>query len=113
MNYEVVERVLRDSVRAAGFDFTAQRVDRGERIDFAIWPHSESSVFYRPVGVRPLYVPDPLPILKDFESEQQVKECADRGLRAAARRARPDADALAGGGSSTPALGPPSRYSAV
>jgi hypothetical protein len=85
MNYEVVERVLRTSVKAAGFDFTSQRVDRGERIDFAIWPRLANATFHRPIGERPLYVPDPLPRLKDFENEQEIKDCAGRGLRAARR----------------------------
>jgi hypothetical protein len=88
MNYEAVERILRTSIKAAGFDFTSQPVDRGERIDFAIWPRREGGD-YRPIGARPLYAPDPLPRLKDFESEQEVKDCADRGLRAARRAVQP------------------------
>ena len=86
MNYEVVERVLRSSISAAGFGFTSQPVDRGERIDFAIWPQKEIGA-YRSLGAQPLFAPDPLPRLKDFESEQQVKECASHGLRVARRAA--------------------------
>jgi hypothetical protein len=93
MNYEVVERVLRTTIKAAGFDFSAQPVDRGERIEFAIWARHESDG-YRPRGGKPLYVPDPLPRLKDLESEQQVKDCAGRGLRAA-RRVAEQGDASA------------------
>ena len=89
MNYEVVERVLRTSVKAAGFDFSCEAVDRGERVDFAIWARGESRD-YRPLGARPLYAPDPCPRLKDFESEQEVKDCAERGLRAARRAAQRD-----------------------
>ena len=84
MNYEAVERVLRHNVRAAGFDFTAQPSDRGERIDFVIWVRRESTG-YPPAAAVQLYTPNPSPRLKDFENEQQVKECADRGLRAARR----------------------------
>jgi hypothetical protein len=82
MNYEVVERVLRAAIQEAGFDFSAQPVERGERIRFSIWLRDETT---RTLGERPLYVPDPLPRLKDLESEQQVKDCAARGLRAARR----------------------------
>ena len=90
MNYEVVERVLRSSISAAGFGFTSQPVDRGERIDFAIWPLKEIGT-YRSPGARPLFAPDPLPRLKDFESEQQVKDCAGQSLRAARRAAEREA----------------------
>ncbi len=90
MNYEVVERVLRSSISAAGFGFTSQSVDRGERIDFAIWPLKEIGA-YRSPGARPLFAPDPLPRLKDFESEQQVKDCAGHGLRLARRAAEREA----------------------
>lgn len=90
MNYEVVARVLRSSVRAAGFDFTSQLVDRGERIDFAIWPPTELGSL-RTLGARPLFAADPSPRLKDFENEQQVKECAGHGLRQARRAAERDA----------------------
>ena len=90
MNYEVVERVLRSSVRAAGFDFTSQPVDRGERIDFAIWRLTEVGSL-RTLGARPLFAPHPSPRLTDFENEQQVKDCAGHGLRAARRAAERDA----------------------
>jgi hypothetical protein len=90
MNYEVVERVLRTSVRAAGFDFTSQPVDRGERIDFAIWPLPQVGLL-RTQGARPLFAADPSPRLRDFENEQQVKECAGHGLRLARRAAERDA----------------------
>ena len=90
MNYEVVARVLRTSVRAAGFDFTSQLVDRGERIDFAIWTLTEVGSL-RTLGARPLFAADPSPRLKDFESEQQVKDCAGHGLRQARRAAERDA----------------------
>ena len=90
MNYEVVERVLRSSISAAGFGFTSQLVDRGERIDFAIWPLKEIGT-YRSLGARPLFAADPSPRLKDFESEQQVKDCAGHGLRAARRAAEREA----------------------
>ena len=86
MNYEVVERVLRSSISAAGFGFTSQLVDRGERIDFAIWTRRESTG-YPPIAATQLYAPHPSPRLTDFENEQQIKECADRGLRAARRAA--------------------------
>ena len=92
MNYEVVVRVLRTSVKAAGFDFTSQLVDGGERIDFAIWPPTEAGAF-RLQGARPLFAPDPSPRLKDFENEQQVKDCAGHGLRVARRAAERDAAA--------------------
>ena len=87
MNYETVERILRGSVKAGGFDFTSKEADRGERIDFAIWPRRDAGDAYRSLGARPLYAPDPPPRLKDFEYEQQVKECAGRALRAARRAA--------------------------
>jgi hypothetical protein len=86
MNYQVVERVLRTAVTAAGFDFTAQPAEFGERIDFAIWARRESTG-YPPVAAIQLYAPHPGPRLKDFENEQQVKECAGCGLRAARRAA--------------------------
>jgi len=90
MNYEVVERVLRSSVRAAGFDFTSRPVDRGERIDFAIWPLKDTGAF-RALGARPLFISDPLPRLRDFENEQQVKDCAGHALRVARRAAEREA----------------------
>lgn len=86
MNYQVVERVLRTNVTAAGFDFTCQPIDRGERIDFAIWVRRESTG-YPPIAAIQLYAPHPSPRLRDFENEQQVKEAADCGLRAARRAA--------------------------
>ena len=88
MNYEVVERLLRNKVTAAGFDFTSQPADHGERIDFAIWTRLESTG-YPPIAATQLYAPSPSPRLKDFEYEQQVKEAADSGLRAARRWSRP------------------------
>ncbi|HXT20638.1 MAG TPA: hypothetical protein VN923_07815 [Thermoanaerobaculia bacterium] len=90
MNYEFVERVLRTSVRAAGFDFTSQLVDRGERIDFAIWPRPEVGSL-RTQGAQPLFAPYPSLCLRDFENEQQVKDCAGHGLRAARRAAEREA----------------------
>ena len=92
MNYEVVVRILRTSVRAAGFDFTSQLVDRGERIDFAIWTPTEVGSL-RTLGARPLFAADPSPRLKDFENEQQVKDCAGHGLRLARRAAEREASA--------------------
>ena len=86
MNYQVVERVLRNNVTAAGFDFTSQPADRGERIDFAIWARLQS-IGYPPIAATQLYAPHPSPRLKDFENEQQVKAAADCGLRAARRAA--------------------------
>ncbi|HEV8237792.1 MAG TPA: hypothetical protein VGS57_00315 [Thermoanaerobaculia bacterium] len=90
MNYEVVARVLRTSVRAAGFDFTSQLVDRGERIDFAIWTLTEVGSL-RTLGARPLFAADPSPRLRDFENEHQIMECAGHGLRQARRAAERDA----------------------
>ena len=90
MNYEVVARVMRSSVRAAGFDFTSQLVDRGERIDFAIWPPTAIGSL-RTLGARPLFAAEPSPRLKDFENEQQIKDCAGHGLRLARRAAERDA----------------------
>ena len=86
MNYQVVARVLRKKVTEAGFDFTSQPADRGERIDFAIWARREDTG-YPPIAATQLYSPDPSPRLTDFEYEQQVKEAADCGLRAARRAA--------------------------
>ena len=86
MNYQVVDRLLRKSVTAAGFDFTSQPADDGERIDFVIWARLESTG-YPPVAATQLYAPHPSPRLKDFEYEQQVKEAAECGVRAARRAA--------------------------